>query len=280
LQLGSRNYAPAADLASFVRRYYVFGADLPQDHLLEDILLSENAFVRIVIKGDWERQLPDGNWEGAGNALLFGGNSKPLRVRVKGPFLVAGFAVRPSAWRALFSQPASEFVNKMVPLADSWGEFADTLAQEIGNARTDAAMVRAMDKAVRAQLDKRKRRRIDEKIALFETIARIDSTTKVESVAETLGLSVRQFERRCHAVWGLSPKAILRRSRFLDMTESMRGMATPGEEILATLRYFDQSHLNREFWNFADMTPGKFAKATTPLFDAGLLLRVEGKAIK
>jgi len=42
------------------------------------------------------------------------------------------------------------------------------------------------------------------------------------------------------------------------------------------LRYFDQSHLNREFRHFFGMTPGQFEKATTPLFTAGLKLRADG----
>jgi AraC-like DNA-binding protein len=258
----------------------VSNATLPANHVIEDIMLAEVAFVRIIVKGTWEVKTPNGDWKTIGNALLFGGNSQPLGVRVKGPFQIAGFAVRPSAWRALFSQPASNFVNDVVPLSDAWGDVADKLVSDIGRARTDAAMVKAMERAVRAQLQKVKKPKVDPKIALFEAIARVDCTTKVEDIANTLQLSVRQFERRCHAVWGLSPKAILRRSRFLDMTESMRGMSAPGEEILATLKYFDQSHLNREFWHFAGMTPGKFAKATTPLFDATLKLRVEGKAIE
>jgi methylphosphotriester-DNA--protein-cysteine methyltransferase len=279
LKLGVRNYAPAADLAPFVRRYFIIGAEVPADHVIEDMLLAEVAFVRILIKGEWSAQPPGGEWKAAGNGLLFGGNSRPLQVKSKGPFQMAAFAVRPSAWRSLFTQPASNFVNDMVPLADAWGDVADQLVTDVSRAKSDAAMVKAMDRAVRTQLQSAKRPRIDQKIALFEKIARTDSTTKVEDIAKLMGLSVRQFERRCHAVWGLSPKAILRRSRFLDMAESMRGMSKPGEEHLAGLRYFDQSHLNREFWYFAGMTPGKFAKATTPLFDETLRLRIAGKTI-
>jgi methylphosphotriester-DNA--protein-cysteine methyltransferase len=280
LKLGVRNYAPAEDLAPFVRRYFVIAGEVPDDMEVEDMLLAENAFVRIMVKGEWSGKPPEGEWKTAGSGLLFGGNSRPLQVRVKGSFLTVAFAIRPSAWRSLFKQPATEFVNDMVPLSDAWGDDADQLVADVLRAKTDAAMVKAMDKAVRKQLEKVRKPKIDQKIALFEKIARTDSTTKVDDIAKLLDLSVRQFERRCHAVWGLSPKAVLRRSRFLDMTESMRGMSKPGEEHLAGLRYFDQSHLNREFWYFAGMTPGKFAKAHTPLFDASLKLRVAGKAVE
>ncbi len=277
--LASRNYAPLADLLPFVRRFYVFEADLPSDYILSDSLLAETAFVRILLDGQWEREVAPDQWEGAGKILLFGGNSLPLSVRVKGPFRLAGFAVRPSAWRALFKAPATDFVDRMAPLQDAWGDIADTLLAAVEQATSDDEMVTAMSQAVREQLGRIGRKRVDEKIALFEAIARSDSTVRMEDAAKQLDMSVRQMERRCLNAYGLSPKTILRRSRFLDMAEAMRGFSTPGEEILATLRYFDQSHLNREFHRFTGMTPGKFAKANTPLFTVGLKLRVEGKGI-
>jgi methylphosphotriester-DNA--protein-cysteine methyltransferase len=279
LKLGSRNFAPADDLAPFVRRYFVTEAKLPEDSIIEDVMIAEIAFVRVIVKGNWEAKSATGEWETLEKGLLFGGNSRPLDLRSIGPFLIVSFAIRPSAWRALFSQPATNFVNRAVPLSEAWGEIADRLVSDIERARSDAAMIKAFDRAIRSQLEKIKKPKIDQKIAEFEAIARVDCTKKVDDIAKGLQLSVRQFERRCHAVWGLSPKAILRRSRFLDMTESMRGMSAPGEEALAALRYFDQSHLNREFWFFAGMPPGKFSKAITPLFDASLKLRIEGKSI-
>ncbi len=274
-----RNYAPSKDLWPFVRRFYVIDAYLPESHVLEDGLLAENAFVRILIKGEWTAEVAPGEWQGAGKIVLFGGNSKPLKVKVKGPFRVIGFAIRPSAWRSLFSEQATQFVNRMAPLQESWGDLADRLLTDVMATDSDELIVAAMESAVKEQLARIGRRKVDSKIAVFEAIARTDSMIKMEDAAKQLDLSVRQLERRCLTAYGLSPKTIFRRSRFLDMAEAMRGFSTPGEEILATLRYFDQSHLNREFHHFAGMTPGKFAKATTPLFTTGLKLRVEGKGI-
>ena len=57
------------------------------------------------------------------------------------------------------------------------------------------------------------------------------------------------------------------------MATAMRGFSSPSEEELAALRYFDQSHLTREFKRFAGMTPRAFERTTTPLFTAGLNLR-------
>src|SRR3546814_14999970 len=47
------------------------------------------------------------------------------------------------------------------------------------------------------------------------------------------------------------------------------------DEDSADLRYFDQSHRNRDFRRFIGMTPQTFAQTPTPLFTASLKLRLE-----
>jgi AraC-like DNA-binding protein len=275
----SRNYPPHPELAPYIRRHYVFAADLPEDFAIEDRLLSETAFVRVLLRGKWEAEVAPGFWASAGDAILFGGNGRPLNVRVCGPFTVAGFAIRPSAWRSLFSQSARIYTDKVVPLSAAWGEIASTMLAKMHAAKDDKGIVAAMEGAIRSQLAAIGKPRIDHEMAALEYIARTDSTVKVEHLGPLLGLSVRQVERRCLASFGLSPKQVMRRSRFLDMATALRGFSTPSEEELAALRYFDQSHLNREFRHFAGMPPGAFAKAVTPLFTAGLKLRDEGKTL-
>ena len=113
-------------------------------------------------------------------------------------------------------------------------------------------------------------------MAAFESIARADSTARVADIADGLGVSVRHFERLCHDHFGHGPKAVLRRSRFLDMAQAIRGFSAPSEQELAAMRYFDQSHRNREFQHFVRMTARTFETTPTPLLTAGLKLRAEG----
>ena len=62
------------------------------------------------------------------------------------------------------------------------------------------------------------------------------------------------------------------------MAAALRGFGNASDEELAALRYFDQSHRNREFRRFIGMTPGQFAATPTPLLTAGLELRELRKA--
>jgi AraC-like DNA-binding protein len=273
----SRNYAPSDALAPYVARFYVFEADLPEDFEIIDGLMAETAFVRILTRGDWQAEIAPGIWGGEGPAVLFGANTKPFRVRVGGPFSLCGFAIRPSGWKALMDCPHSALVDQVVQLETLWGSIVDTMMNAILLAHTDEAYLDAMHDAVTARLNQIGRYKADPEMALFEQIARTDSTCRIDEAAAQIGLSVRQMERRCAESFGASPKVILRRSRFLDMAAAMRGFSSASGAELAALRYFDQSHLNREFRRFANMTPGAFNRAFTPLLTAGLKLREDDK---
>jgi AraC-like DNA-binding protein len=273
----SRTYQPSADLAPYIRRFYVFEAPLPEGAVIEDFLLAETAFVRCLIRGDWAAETSPGQWNTAGNTVFFGANSRPLRVRVKGGFAVTGFAIRPRGWHALFSEPHNLLSDKMLPLQQMWGELADTMFAGVAGAADDDAQLAAMESALRERIALINAPEIDMQMARFEAIARTDSTIRVEDAAQDVGLSMRQLERRCLATFGLTPKSILRRSRFLDSATAFRGFSTPNECELDALRYFDQSHMNREFRRYTGMTPRTFAKTATPLQTAGLKLREESR---
>lgn len=273
----SRTYRPSADLAPYIRRFYVFEAPLPDGVVVEDFLLAETAFVRCLLRGDWSAETRSGEWNTAGNIVFFGANSSPLKVRVKGGFAVTGFAIRPSGWHALFLSPHNQLADQMRPLQELWGELADRMIAGVSQAVDDAGQLAAMERCIRERLELFPGHLPDPQMAQFEIIARTDSTIRIEDAAGQLGLSVRQLERRCLAAFGLTPKAVLRRSRFLDAATALRGFSSPSEIELGALRYYDQSHMNREFRRYTGMTPRVFSKAVTPLQTAGLKLREESR---
>lgn len=277
--LGSRSLGAATDLLPVIRHFNLFEGSLPEGVMVDDQLMPETGFVCFLLAGNWLIETRPGEWENAPRALFLGSSSRPLPIRIRGDFKSVGMGIRPSAWRMLFDDPAERWINCIVALGEIWGESWTQLDAAVRAASDDTAIVAAIEGALRARLAARSARTlIDPVIARFETVAQHDSMIRVDTAARQLGLSVRQFERRCHASWGLSPKMILRRSRFLDIATALRGLASPDDQQLAALRYCDQSHLTREFRFFVDMTPRRFLLSATPLFNAGLKLRAAGKA--
>lgn len=271
----SRTYRPSERLRPYIRRFYVFEAQLPDEFVIEDFLLAETAFVRCLLKGEWVGEIAPGEWSAPSRTLFFGSNELPLRVRVKGSFAVAGFAIRPSAWHCLANRPHNELKDKLVPMEEFAGLRASEMFAAVEAAKTDDEKVAAMESFIIDRIETVGRPEPDSAMAEFERIARTNSTIRVDAAAAQLGLTKRTMERRCKATFGLTPKAVLRRSRFLDLATAMRGFSEPSESDLAELRYYDQSHLTREFKRFTHMTPGQFEHAVTPLQTAGLKLRQE-----
>lgn len=271
--LQSRNFAPSSDLAPYLRNHFVFRAALPAEMELIDPLLSETAMFRVILQGDWAAEFKPGIWQVEGPTILFGNNARCFNVRVRGPFVVAGTAIRPSGWPALCDRKASEFADGMFSARATWGTDTDVLMDAAIAATDDDAIIGALEYFWREQLAKLGNPPGDKTMAAFEEIANSDSTMRVVDAAERLGLSPRALERRCCATFGLTPKAVLRRSRFLDMAAAVRGISDPGEEGRAALRFSDQSHINREFRYFINMTPGAFERTATPLLNAVLKLR-------
>lgn len=276
--LQSRNYPPSDRLAPYIARHYVFNVEAPDQFELVDQLLSETAFVRLLLRGDWAAEIVKGIWSNVGSAVFFGPNSRPLKVRVRGGFRVVGLAFCPAGWRALTDIPADAFTDRMVPLSDVIGaraqDLLDLVAPVADNSEAgDRQIIAMVERIVGELLESRGWIAPDEAMQQFERIARNRSTAMVRAVAAELGMSERQLERRCRPSFGLSPKAVLRRSRFLDMATAMRGISNPDERELAALRYYDQPQLIREFRRFISMTPGQFEKTPTPLLTAGLELR-------
>ncbi len=279
----SRNYTPSVTMAPYIARHYIFSVDAPDSFELTEHLLSETAFIRVLLLGDWAAELVPGEWSVAGPMVFFGPNSRPLRVRVRGGFRVVGIAICPAAWSAFFDDPADLYADRMLPLGELWGERSDALyraiaAVERDDAEGDAAIVAAIEAHVSALIAARGNIAAKVPMQHFELIARNDSTALIRDVADRLGMTERQLERNCRACFGMSPKALLRRSRFLDMATALRGISHPDEQELAALRYYDQSHLIREFRHFITMTPGQFVQTATPLLTAGLELRNLRKA--
>src|SRR5262249_32240273 len=89
-----------------------------------------------------------------------------------------------------------------------------------------------------------------------------DPAARAEEVAGDVGLSARQFRRRCQAAAGYGPKTlqrVLRFQRFVRMVDAPAG--PPDLATAAALAGFaDQAHLTRECTELSGLTPAALAR--------------------
>ena len=156
---------------------------------------------------------------------------------------------------SLLGVPASDLLNRSVPLCDVWGS-----AGTAGLARTlEEATLRARMSAMEAALLARiaNAHPVDNATrAAIQWIAR-HPHGRVQQLSRWLGLSGRQIQRRFSAAVGYGPKlfqSVLRFQRLLFLA-SDAGVQRSLAQFAADAEYADQAHMTREVGRFSGKTP-------------------------
>lgn len=256
--------APAPDLAPWVARLYVSSMTLPDAHVLSCGLLCEASALRVQLDGNWLAQGADGPVSGGRSAFLLGPQSRRMPVRGEGGFTSAGVLFCPGAVRMLGGMSEHEIVDRLTDPAQIGVEPAAWLALFTPDAGPEVWCQR-MEQAIRALIALRGIGAPDPVNARFKLASYVNPSLSVAQCAEDLGIGIRQFERIVRRDFGMTPKQVLRRARALDMASHLRGVADRDEAEALMLRYYDQSHLIRDFTALFGMSPRQFAQQPQPL---------------
>jgi AraC-like DNA-binding protein len=214
--------------------------------------------------------LPDGCsdliWEQGVDAYVAGPDTGPVRNVTTAGTVIAGVRFRPGAGGQVLGLPLSEIRDQRVPLA----ELLPSAAKRIpATADPALAAARLLDTAGRLAADGTP----DQAVARAAALLR-DPAARTEAVAVDVGLSERQFRRRCQAATGYGPKTlqrVLRFRRFVRMLDArmldarLPAVASePGPPGLASAAaqagYADQAHLTRECSALSGLTPAALAR--------------------
>lgn len=96
-------------------------------------------------------------------------------------------------------------------------------------------------------------------------IATDRGVTRVDEVADRMGLSVRAVQRLCRRYVGLTPLAIIRRYRLQEAAQRLR--AEPGltiAQVAADLGYADHAHLSADFRRVLGTTARNYRAGARP----------------
>lgn len=265
----SYNRAPAADLAPWVARLYATVVELPEGHRVECGLFNDVATIRIQLKGDWTAQTATGAMRRGRAALFFGPQARRMPVTVVGSFISIGIQLRPGTGHAVRGVNAADYVDRLLSCEELGlpGEAVLTLLDETADPET---WLQQLEEIIRAMVNESGVLRPDPLSARFEALAFTDPTASVADFARDCGVTLRQLERIIRRDFGLPPKQVLRRARALDMASYLRGVADHEEAEELVLRYYDQSHLIREFTDLFGMSPSQFVARPQPILTLAL----------
>ena len=253
----SYSRAAAPDLAPWVGRLYVTKVDAPASHRLHCGLLSDTPYLRVQLQGDWWGQTATGGWNVGRSVLFFGPQTRRIPVAVTGPFVTAGVSFVPGACRALHGPKVLEWIDRAGHLEDVGHDSAPWLAIFNPDASPEEWCT-GMEALLRQLVEISGATEPDPLTRRFETVAYTDPSIAVSEFARDAGVDLKRLERVVRRDFGIPPKQVLRRARALDMASHLRGVADQAEDL--ALRYYDQSHLIRDFTYFFGMSPRQFVE--------------------
>ena len=245
---------------------FLFGGD----GLTEELLFPEWANIRLLLDGGWSQTFGDRRTLSfsAPMALMSGVISRTAKIQ-GGPGRVVGVGFLPAGWGIFTSLPARDYVDDIVPLSMLVGVAADDLLRDVLSAPDDAALVGALDAWLRSRMGAD---RLDGALVTAHEALLDPDVRSVAEWARRLGRSPRQAERLALTYFGMSPKALLRRQRFLRSFAAIREQPPGLWARMIDPGYVDQSQFIRDFRYFMGMPPrAYFARDFS-------FMRVAGKA--
>ncbi len=260
----SENRAAASDIAPWVARVVSAKITNAPDSRISCGMCNDLIYVRAIFDGRWTADTADGHGRYENEVLLFGQHSKFMPLTCTGDIMSAGFGLRPGAFHALTGRKASEILDR-IERVDLYGIMQDDLRETFTSDSTPEEWNLTLEEAFRRFIARVQPDPPDPVATAFELAAFADPGLSLAGFAESLGISLRKLERIVRRDFGLTPKKVLRRARALDLAAQLCGVADDEEEDEMMLRYFDQSHLIREFTAFFGVTPREFRSHPRPL---------------
>ena len=255
---------PAPPLVPFVSGYHFMEIDA-RGGAVDDIAYPSWAILRFTLGGvPWQAgpELAD-----VPRAGLFGPTAYATRFRTSGGLLV-GAGVTPLGWGRLFAPDAADFAGRIAPLADLLGDSAETLRQQLRQQHDQAGWTAVLDAFFTARLVAQPELTHD--AAAIHRLLIDPATTSVEEIAAALGVSSRHVARIALRLFGLPPKILLRRARFLRALLPLRDLdPRPLPERVRTL-YPDYSRFTRDARDFLGMSPSAFLAMPRPISDVSI----------
>jgi AraC-like DNA-binding protein len=221
----------------------------------------------------WERELPPGDpadptlilpdgcvdvlWRD-GKLLVAGLDRTAWRSPVRSGSTIVGVRLRPGVAGAVFGIPASELLDARVPLEDLLGSQASELSERLDAAQGREAEYLLLEGIVASAVADGS----PDPLVLAATRRLGFPGSRVDELADALGISERQLRRRFHQSVGYGPKTLDRVLRFRRLVSQAQAVSD-GEvdlaRLAADLGYADQAHMARDCVRLTGMPPARLA---------------------
>jgi AraC-like DNA-binding protein len=236
-------YEPSADLKPFLDRIWIMKWDLRGRSAEEQQLLpSPNAHFVV----------------GLGQAALVGVTRKMHSFAFEGAGQVLGLRFRAGGLHPFLTGPVARLTDRKVSATVLTGVADESVEAMISAAQDDEAMIHSAEALLRARSPKSDPM-ADLASAAVDFARKEDGPLRAEELADQIGVSLRSLQRLFREYVGVSRKWVIRRYR---LQEAAWRLAQGDDQFLshlaASLGYFDQAHLARDFVAILGCSPSDY----------------------
>jgi len=164
----------------------------------------------------------------------------------------------------LFGLPMAELTNTIVDFAELLGKDAEILLARLRESNDWARRFRILEDFLLQRFFDGKEGQREIAWALRQ-LEMSDGGVQIGDLAEEIGWSRKKLIHSFQRETGLAPKGIGRIYRLNRMLSLLRGSARASlAELAHESGYYDQAHFNRDFRDFAGLTPGDYLAEIAP----------------
>ena len=229
--------------------------------------------MRFILDGLWTGQTRSGPFRYDRAMLMCGPHSKHMPVTVNGSFATVTVVFQAGALDALGGPGIAPLVDEIVTLDNVWSGVDAAWLDDFPLDQSPFAWLETMERCLTAAFEQTPAGAISPITREFDRACLLDPNLRVADFAERLDVTSRTVTRVINRDFGMPPKKVLQRARALDLAAALRGIVEPEEREIAALRYYDQSHMIREFSKIFETTPHAFRREAKPILTLILELR-------
>ena len=270
IDLHLRQRAPIPALRGHVQRFWQLRGGCA-DHE-EQVVVPDGCMGLVLSFGAPIEQVVTGGPAIAPSRTVFIGEiRRPYTTRVRGDLELLGVQFRPGAALPFLDAPSAALVDRLADEAVLRRSLAREIARTVHGADPDDRLERLQAALVNALGDRRARGPSPLVRAAVDLLAAEEGATRIEALADQLGVGRRQLERRFLAEIGVAPKALAMVLRFRRVLGAVEERAEDWPSVALRHGYFDQAHLIRDFKRFTGGTPTQLPVPGAPFtgLDAG-----------
>ncbi len=236
---------PPADLAPLVTHFWIVAWDLRGRDAHRQPVLTHPAVNMTFTTG--------------GRARVAGVLRDDFTETIEGLGRVVGARFRPGGFRPFLDGPVSALTDRFTKVEDLFGHESRAVADAIITADDDEAV-----ELLAGFLRERARPHdplVEEVAGIVDRVAADPALSRVDDLADALGITPRRLQRIFAEYVGVGPKWVIRRFRMQEAADRAASGADIGwAELAAELGYADQAHFTRDFTATIGTSPAQYAR--------------------